>query len=484
MFWKNVASLMTGTAAAQAIALASTPLLTRLYSPAQFSTVALLIAVASIASIVCTMRYEIAIVLPKRQESAAAIAGLAFVMTLVFCFLMMAAIGFYWAELYRLFSVAQTGRWIFLIPTLTFLMSAYSILSMWNCRNHRFRQMAYASAAQQGGYVAIGLLTGIFSSIFNGLVLGRSLGQLIGVITMAKGGGLTNLYTEARNALAKRHWRKLAGSLRQFPLYNAPYSFIGTVSRESIILIFTIIGSLSTAGAYALARTILYAPVGIISFSVGSVFYREAASDLHSTDFQTRITAVFFVIAFLAGPLYAFVAFWAPEIFQVMFGERWRESGEFFALVAPVGFMLLLTSWPERVFEVTGKQHLSFALQFAFDSAAVIAVVMAVHEGIEAWVCIVIYAVITTFFHLFYLGIVFKLMRLKFLEFGKLLSLILLATITPWIMQLIDVYILGRDVTAFFAGITLIMLWYIVTSAIFRVSRTQLLFALKGGTQK
>jgi len=63
-FKKNVLTLMAGTTIAQAIPIAISPILTRLYTPEEFGLFALFLAIVSIFGVVATMRYEMAIVQP------------------------------------------------------------------------------------------------------------------------------------------------------------------------------------------------------------------------------------------------------------------------------------------------------------------------------------------------------------------------------------------------------------------------------------
>lgn len=67
---RNVITLMTGAGLAQAIPIATSPILTRLYSPEEFGLFSLYMAVASILAVLVTGRYELAILLPKRDRDA------------------------------------------------------------------------------------------------------------------------------------------------------------------------------------------------------------------------------------------------------------------------------------------------------------------------------------------------------------------------------------------------------------------------------
>jgi O-antigen/teichoic acid export membrane protein len=74
---------MTGTTIAQAIPIAISPILTRLYSPDDFGIFALYMSITSITGVVSTGRYELAVMLPKKDEDAMNIAVLSVFIALV-----------------------------------------------------------------------------------------------------------------------------------------------------------------------------------------------------------------------------------------------------------------------------------------------------------------------------------------------------------------------------------------------------------------
>jgi len=69
-FSRNVLTLMTGTTIAQAIPIAISPVLIRIYTSEDFGVFALYMSIASILSVVATGRYEMAIMLPKKDSDA------------------------------------------------------------------------------------------------------------------------------------------------------------------------------------------------------------------------------------------------------------------------------------------------------------------------------------------------------------------------------------------------------------------------------
>ena len=83
-FSRNVLTLMTGTTIAQAIPIAISPILTRIYTPEDFGILALFVAISTIFGSIANGRYELAIMLPKKDEDAINIFALGFIVNVGF----------------------------------------------------------------------------------------------------------------------------------------------------------------------------------------------------------------------------------------------------------------------------------------------------------------------------------------------------------------------------------------------------------------
>ena len=80
-FSRNVFTLMTGTTIAQAIPIAISPILTRIYTPEDFGLLALFLAITIIIGSIANGRYELAIMLPEKDEDAINISALGFIIS-------------------------------------------------------------------------------------------------------------------------------------------------------------------------------------------------------------------------------------------------------------------------------------------------------------------------------------------------------------------------------------------------------------------
>ena len=115
-FSRNVLTLLTGTTIAQAIPIAVTPILTRLYTPEEFGLLALFIAITAILGSISNGRYELAIMLPHSDEDAINIAALALLITIVFSIILLVPAVLINAQIAELLGTTDIKVWIYLIP--------------------------------------------------------------------------------------------------------------------------------------------------------------------------------------------------------------------------------------------------------------------------------------------------------------------------------------------------------------------------------
>jgi len=81
-FVRNVLTLTSGTALAQLIPLILAPFLSRIYDPEDFGRLALYLAIVQILGAISSGRYELAIMLPKKEKEGVQITLLSIVITI------------------------------------------------------------------------------------------------------------------------------------------------------------------------------------------------------------------------------------------------------------------------------------------------------------------------------------------------------------------------------------------------------------------
>ena len=93
-FWSSVITIAGGTGFAQIIGVLFTPIITRIYDPADFGTLTLILSVVGILSTLSSLRYESAITIEKIR-SECIISKIINPFTVGYCFLLYFGVYFF-----------------------------------------------------------------------------------------------------------------------------------------------------------------------------------------------------------------------------------------------------------------------------------------------------------------------------------------------------------------------------------------------------
>mgnify|MGYP005990548957 FL=1 len=136
-FNKNVLTLLSGTTIAQALPVAISPILTRMYAPEDFGLFAIFIAITAIFGSTVNARYDLAIMLPKKDEDAINLFALGFVITTIISFCIFILILIFNKNLVYYLGNKEIGIWLYFLPLTIFLTSIWNILSNFNSRKKK-----------------------------------------------------------------------------------------------------------------------------------------------------------------------------------------------------------------------------------------------------------------------------------------------------------------------------------------------------------
>lgn len=399
-FVRHLLTLLSGTAAGQLIALLAAPLLTRLYGPNDFAVVAAFVGISTILSIFATLRYDLALLLPQQEEDA----GTVFQLSILVLLGATCLIGLLLWLLGPLLvasipTFAAVSHVMPLLPLMVLAIAGSQILTAWANRQRAYREMAGSSVINQGGNVAIATVVGWSQVMSGGLLAGRLVGQVVSAVWLAvrlrSGFPRLDFHAGALVTVARRY--------RQFPFFNVPYSVLGALSQEFLIFALLAFHHPSIAGYFALVRTVLLLPARYLSSSLGLVFFREAAQLFGTPALESLTLKLMYRLGVVVAPVTVFFMFWSEEIFVLAFGENWRPAGKIAAWYAPVGFLFLFTSWPERLYEVSERQTVSLGIEIAGNITKVAAVLGPLWSGAGPIAAIVGYAVADAIYHVVYL---------------------------------------------------------------------------------
>ncbi|MNQ93173.1 hypothetical protein D3C85_1086250 [compost metagenome] len=145
---------------------------------------------------------------------------------------------------------------------------------------------------------------------------------------------------------------------------------------------------------------------------------------LKGTPRLAELTDGLLKLGLLAGaPLFAFCAVWGDVLFENLFGATWTQAGHFAMIMAPAAWMSLQTGWPERLFEVSMRQDVSFKVQIAADTITAAAVIAPLTMGMDVIVSITAFTVANLLYHSVYLAAIYRVSGFAASRLGRLLGL-------------------------------------------------------------
>jgi O-antigen/teichoic acid export membrane protein len=372
-FVRNTAILLIGTASAQAIQILGAFALARIYDPTEFAVFSFFTACTSIILSFSSLRFELAIALPKSSEEAEQLVALSLRTLLRVLGLVVLGIVLIFSG-QGIFNYTVPSA-ILLVPVFTFFAGFTQILNYWSTRNGTFLRNALSKISVAAVTVGTSLLWGMLIEDPIGLIYGAILGQIIGWIII--GSNYSKLAIQAWKNLTNHEAKILWKSYSKFPTYNAPNALVDNLQQYGIVFLLGTFFASEISSYYFQSLRILAAPLALIGASIYQVFYPKAAQAFHDTKnirgYVLKIYSVLFAIGF---PIFAILFFFTEEIFVVLLGETWRMTAVYAHILIPFIFANFLISPVSAVTAVVHKQHQSFAFSLVGLSLKIISIVV------------------------------------------------------------------------------------------------------------
>ncbi len=334
-FVRNVAAVAGGTAASQAISMAFSPLITRLYGPEAYGIQGVFMSIAGIIGTIAAMTYPIAIVLPKSDTDALGLARLSIYIGIVTSLLVTLALFLFGQEILSLLNAQEISAFMYLIPVSMLIAVAGGVVNQWLIRKKAFIltakvavwQTLLMSTVKAGlGFVyptaAVLVVTNISSDLLSTvlMLLGLRRGRVRHIIEQAETKDSESGLGEWE--LAKRH--------RDFPLLRAPQVLLNAASQSLPILLLANYFGVTAAGFYSIATVVLGVPAGLIGNSVKQVFYPRFNEAVHNRENLSALMLKTIISMGMIGLLpFSVVMVFGPSLFDVVFGAAWRTAGEY-----------------------------------------------------------------------------------------------------------------------------------------------------------
>ena len=380
-FARSVLILAGGTALAQAILIAASPILTRIYKPADFGALQVFVSLMSLALVAATGRFEVALLLPEDEQSSIDILGLA---VLCVCFTATVTAGIVLVCRYHWLlpdSVLVLKGHLWLLPLSILGGGLYQALSYWAIRQNQYKQIASTKFTQAGAQAVTQLGAGLVIHGSLGLLIGDAVGRLMG-----SGRFLRELWRDYPGQIRAIRWSRmirLGVRYREYPLVSMWGALINSSGLAVPSLFMAQYYGAQNTGWFALVNRILYAPAALIGLSIAQVYASEAAKLSRSN--PARLMYIFLKttrhMLYLGLVPCAVLMILAPWLFEFIFGHAWREAGVYARYLAFMFYVSFIDSPVTMTLSILERQRAQFAWDISRLILIVIAIALPYHLG-------------------------------------------------------------------------------------------------------
>ena len=334
--------LGTGTILAQIISLVSIPIISRIYNPAEYGHLTLILSVTAILIPVATFRIETLIVVSDTDEEAAKLLSISANLALAVSATLF-AITFTKYFIFENSSFMHALSTSFLFAMVLMAQSIGVLMVQVALRAHKDSDIARSSVIQNLSISFAQVVTGIWSPSGSALISSYVAGRIVGI---------SPLWRETRKILSKRGGdsrRTLEKYMAQLKA-SSPLVFASVIDSAilglPIILITTQFG-LQYSGYIGITQTILTVPITLVGGAFGSVILSELSSNIRDNQDSTRrnatIIRTFSKYLFYFSITFAIVTLlFGSAIFKLIFNDNWLEASRLVGYLAvPFGVSLL-----------------------------------------------------------------------------------------------------------------------------------------------
>lgn len=387
-----------------------TPVLSRLYTQADFGEWGVFSSFVSILTIAIFAGYENTIVKANEEE-------IPYVSTLCL------SIGFIVTLITLLvFYLGQGEGFAFFlnfppIALLAIYLLAYcihTVLSNMCNRYGKYSGIAIESIILGGSQAGLRILFGITSFVvINGLILGTTLAQIVTFIFLL----FYILYIKKARSLW--HWdlnkmRNILFKYKNFALFDAPSSLLCFAGFNVPLLILVAFFNKETIGCYSIVLQLLLLPMSLVGSAIGRVYYEQLCSAglndeiEHTKQCTLQVGKIVSLIAFV--PM-LFLACGGDKVVTLFLGSKWNTAGDISLCLAFWSFPTILTQPLIPLFRYLNKQRTLFLYNLTYSVVAITSILSGCLVSKNIYVILSLYA--------FFSSVVNLAMYLHVLHLGK-----------------------------------------------------------------
>lgn len=360
-FFRNVATLISGTTLAQVFSVVIYILLSRIYTEEDFGVFGLYMNILNITIIFSTAKYELAILLPKSEKDAVNLLGLSGLISLLVSLILLGIVVSMNDMICSWLGSEEISGWLYFIPLSTLMVGWFTSFRNFSNRQKKYRLIAGANIGQSISNSLLKLGLGVVIAGAAGLIFGVIFGQLVGFLVFF--GVHWRLNGSKAGWISWSEMKRLGRQYKLFPKYNMWQGLINNLSGAFPVFILSSYFSTGIAGLYTFGYMILYRPVNLVANAFYQVLFQRFAEKRQKNS-SLRPEVILFLKRTTQVLLLPFIALgiFFPEIFGFIFGAKWIEAGRYAQILLPWIFMVSLVMPLSFIPDLYKKQRVAMLI--------------------------------------------------------------------------------------------------------------------------
>lgn len=361
-FFRHVATLMSGSVFAQVIALATVPIIARLFDPADFGIAAVFISVITILAGVAPLRYYRAAMIEKDDDRAHLLLVLSTRCLFASCLIILII-----ASVFNIVGIelpfgGSLNLWIWFVPVGVLFIGMGQIIAASLMRKNKFRPVALSEFGNAFLTAGSRILFGLFGSSVMGLIVGFLIGA-IGKLVIVKVGAV-KLIKKNKSRADWSELKALAIEYKDFPLYNMPTALLGSLSRNLPILLMGFLFEPVIIGFYAMADRLIRRPLTVSGKPIRDVFVIKCANAANNSNNLKKLFIKLTLGLFVLGAIpFGVLGLFGEQLMDLLLGERWVGAGSYLEILAPWYFSTWVIIGVQPIMVVIRRQALWLKVQ-------------------------------------------------------------------------------------------------------------------------
>lgn len=357
-FTKNVLKLSSSSIIASVISLVTLPIIANIYTATALGKYQLLVSIIIMFGVIASLKYEMAILLPKDDSVVSKIVQLSLFILIGFVIIIFFTFLLYGNHILDLFNAYDLKKVVYLIPIGIFFFGLQEIIKYSLLRKKNFNDFAlirvYQIITTQFTAIGVGWLYADFFSLFFSYIFGF----FISIILFIKK-SIIEIDLQIHHSI-----KGLSIKYKKFPFINSPMVFLNTMSNELPVFFIAKYFSMEMVGFYMLAYRLSIIPMNLVGSSVTKVFFQQASETYNQNPEKLLGLYIGTVkkLLFIGFIPFLIIMLFIPFFIDIIFGVEWEFSGKIMQILAFGMLFKFSTSPISTTFTILNKQEIALIL--------------------------------------------------------------------------------------------------------------------------